>query len=141
VLNKFLTPKVVSPPDPNTGAYNPFPTFSFTGSVQPVYPLSPRRAVPQSIRRPDWHETGIPRAEQRLNRFKIDLLDAKGQDAMRTVCRLAREVLDITAAAVRPGVTTDYLDEICHKACVEREVRLSALQCPRCHAPNTYSPS
>ena len=42
---------------------------------------------------------------------------------MRKVCRLAREVLDIAAAAVKPGVTTDYIDEIVHKACLEREVR------------------
>jgi len=41
---------------------------------------------------------------------------------MRKVCRLAREVLDIAAAEVRPGVTTDYLDEVVHKACVERNV-------------------
>jgi methionyl aminopeptidase len=58
----------------------------------------------------------------RLSRTKIDILDVKGQEAMRKVCRLAREVLDITAAAMKPGVTTDYLDEICHNACVEREV-------------------
>lgn len=43
---------------------------------------------------------------------------------MRKVCRLAREVLDITAAAVRPGITTDELDEICHNACIEREVSI-----------------
>lgn len=41
---------------------------------------------------------------------------------MRKVRRLAREVLDITASAIKPGVTTDYLDEICHNAYVEREV-------------------
>ena len=41
---------------------------------------------------------------------------------MRKVCRIGREVLDIAAAEVRPGVTTDYLDEIVHKACIEREV-------------------
>ena len=41
---------------------------------------------------------------------------------MRKVCRLSREVLDITAAEIRPGVTTDYLDEICHNACIERKV-------------------
>ena len=41
---------------------------------------------------------------------------------MRKVCRLAREVLDIAAAAAKPGVTTDYIDEIVHKACIEREV-------------------
>lgn len=40
---------------------------------------------------------------------------------MRKVCRLAREVLDIAAAAVKPGVTTDYIDDIVHKACIERE--------------------
>jgi methionyl aminopeptidase len=44
---------------------------------------------------------------------------------MRKVCHLAREVLDIAARAVKPGVTTDYIDEIVHKACLEREVRAS----------------
>lgn len=41
---------------------------------------------------------------------------------MRKVCRLAREVLDIAAREIRPGVTTDYIDEVVHKACIEREV-------------------
>lgn len=41
---------------------------------------------------------------------------------MRKVCRLAREVLDIAARAAVPGVTTDYIDEVVHKACVERDV-------------------
>lgn len=45
---------------------------------------------------------------------------------MRKVCRLAREVLDIAARAVNPGVTTDYIDEIVHKACLEREVEVSS---------------
>jgi methionine aminopeptidase len=55
-------------------------------------------------------------------RNKIEILDKKGIDGMRKVCRLAREVLDIAAAAIKPGVTTDYIDEIVHKACLEREV-------------------
>ena len=80
------------------------------------------RTVPKSIAQPDYATTGVPRSEQRLNRTKIDILDAKGQQAMRKVCRLAREVLDIVAAEVKPGVTTDYLDEVCHKATVERNV-------------------
>lgn len=53
-------------------------------------------------------------------RTKISILDKQGQEAMRKVCRLGREVLDIAAAAARPGVTTDYIDEIVHKACIER---------------------
>ncbi len=52
---------------------------------------------------------------------------------MRKVCRLGREVLDIVAAELRPGVTTDYLDEVCHNACVERKVSVVR--------PKTASPS
>lgn len=75
-----------------------------------------------SIKHPDWAVTGIPRKEMRLHKTRIEILDATAQDAMRKVCRYAREVLDIVAAEAKPGVTTDYLDEVCHKACVEREV-------------------
>lgn len=59
-----------------------------------------------------------------MGKQNIKILDAKEQEGMRKVCRLAREVLDIAAAEVKPGVTTDYLDEVVHKACVERDVRL-----------------
>lgn len=41
---------------------------------------------------------------------------------MRKVCRLSREVLDVAAAAIKPGVTTDYIDKIVHEACLERDV-------------------
>jgi methionine aminopeptidase len=41
---------------------------------------------------------------------------------MRKVCRLARQVLDIVATELKPGITTDYLDEVCQKACIERNV-------------------
>lgn len=57
-----------------------------------------------------------------MGRHNITVLDKKQQDGMRKVCRLAREVLDIAAKEVRPGVTTDYLDEVVHKACLERNV-------------------
>lgn len=123
-LSSFLTPKVVSEPDPVTGLYNPYPTYPYTGSLRPVYPLSTRRDVPKSIQHPDYALDGVPRSEMTMRgRNKIDILDKKGQEAMRKVCRLGREVLDIAAAACKPGVTTDYLDEIVHKACLERDVR------------------
>jgi methionyl aminopeptidase len=123
-LSHFFPPKAVSKPDPETGYYNPFPTFHFTGPLRPVYPLSPRRQVPKSIPHPDYAEDGIPKSGRSLVRAnKIQQLDAKAQEGMRKVCRLAREVLDIAAAAIRPGITTDEIDEIVHKACIERNVR------------------
>ena len=51
------------------------------------------------------------------------MLNKQEQDAMRKVCGLAREVLDIAAREIKPGVTTDFIDEVVHKACIERDVR------------------
>lgn len=126
----------------DTGLFNPFPSFSFTGPLRPVYPLSPRREVPKSIQHPDYWKDGTPHSELTFRgRNKIDILDKTGQDAMRKVCRLAREVLDIAAAAAVPGVTTDYIDDIVHKACLERNSYPSPLNYSRfpksvCTSPN-----
>jgi hypothetical protein len=82
--------------------------------------------VPKSIPHPDYAEDGIPKLGRSIVRSnKFQQLDAKGQEGMRKVCRLAREVLDIAAAAIRPGITTDEIDEIVHKACVERNVSVA----------------
>jgi methionyl aminopeptidase len=113
----------VSEPDPESGLFNPFPTFAFTGPLRPVYPLSAKREVPKSIPHPDYAVDGIPRSEQRFTgKHNVRILDAKEIEGMRRVCRLAREVLDIAAAEVKPGVTTDHIDEVVHKACLERNV-------------------
>lgn len=128
ILQNIFTPKVVSHPDPATGHYNPFPTYSYTGALRPVYPLSPRREVPKHIRHPDYAKDGIPRSEQVfVNRNKITILNKEEQDAMRKVCRYGREILDIAGRAAKPGVTTDYIDEIVHKATIERDVRGAAI--------------
>jgi methionyl aminopeptidase len=57
------------------------------------------------------------------------VLNAKEIEGMRKVCRLAREVLDIAAAAIKPGITTDAIDEIVHKACLEREASAPQSAC------------
>lgn len=88
-----------------------------------MYPLSPRRPVPDSITLPDYAKDGNPKSERRFpGRHNITVLDEKQQESMRKVCRLAREVLDIAARAIKPGVTTDFLDEVVHNACLERDV-------------------
>lgn len=113
----------MSHPDPATGHFNPYPTFSYTGTLRPVYPLSPKRQVPATIQHPDYAKDGIPHSEQVFTgRNRIAVLTPEQQEGMRKVCRLAREVLDIAARAAKPGVTTDYIDEVVHKACLEREV-------------------
>ena len=41
--------------------------------------------------------------------------------------QLGREVLDIAAAAIRPGITTDEIDEIVHKETIARNAYPSPL--------------
>lgn len=85
--------------------------------------------MPESIPYPDYALDGIPKSERKFSgRNNITILNKTQQDAMRKVCRLAREVLDIAAREAKPGVTTDYLDEIVHKACLERDVRADVIE-------------
>jgi methionyl aminopeptidase len=74
--------------------------------------VSPRRAVPPHIARPDYAATGRPRAQGR---------DVKTPDELarlRRACRAAARVLRVAGEAVRPGITTDALDEIAHQETV-----------------------
>ncbi|TFK42611.1 peptidase M24, structural domain-containing protein [Crucibulum laeve] len=110
-----------------SGTYNPFANYAFTGTMRPVYPLSPKRAVPAHIPRPDHAETGIPVLEGKRAGQPPRILSQEEQEKMRTVSRLGREILDIAASHVRPGVTTDELDEIVHNATIERNAYPSPL--------------
>ncbi|KAI6899731.1 methionine aminopeptidase 1A [Hortaea werneckii] len=114
-------PKVISQPDAD-GHFNPFPAYPFTGSLRPVYPLSPRSSVPDRIRKPDYASNGIPKSEQVfVGRNKVKILTKAEQEGMRKACRLGREVLDIAAREIKPGVTTDHIDKVVHAACMERD--------------------
>ncbi|KAI9446485.1 methionine aminopeptidase [Lactarius indigo] len=109
------------------GSFNPFPNFGFSGPLRPVYPLSPTRVVPDHIPRPDYAEDGIPVSENRRNVQPPRVLSLEEQEKMRTVCRLAREVLDTAASHIRPGITTDEIDAVVHQACIERNAYPSPL--------------
>ncbi|MBK9518743.1 MAG: type I methionyl aminopeptidase [Anaeromyxobacter sp.] len=82
--------------------------------------VSPRRAVPDAIGRPDYAATGRPRAGGR------DVRTAEELARLRLACRAAARVLRVGGALVRPGITTDALDEACH----EETVRLGGYPSP-----------
>ncbi|KAF8959056.1 peptidase M24, structural domain-containing protein [Flammula alnicola] len=113
---------------PTDGTYNPFPNYSFTGTMRPVYPLSPTRKVPDHIPRPDYVAAGgKPLSEIQQAGQPPRILSPAEIEKMRTVCRLTREVLDIAAAHVRPGITTEEIDEVVHNATIERNAYPSPL--------------
>ena len=84
------------------------------GPVRPGV-VSPTRAVPAGIPRPDYALTGRPGPG-----VPIDPDPARRLQRMRRACRAAAEVLIEAAQAVRPGVTTDELDAITHAAYLAR---------------------
>jgi methionyl aminopeptidase len=77
--------------------------------------LSPMRTVPEGIVRPDYAETGEPirRPEPRIKSPEII-------ERMRRAGFAAAEVLELGAAAIAPGVTTDEIDAIVHQAYIDR---------------------
>jgi methionyl aminopeptidase len=74
--------------------------------------LSPVRTVPDTIVRPPY----APDAPALVAAVPADEVPER----MRIAGRAAREVLLEVAEAVRPGVTTDELDRVCHEACIAR---------------------
>jgi methionyl aminopeptidase len=107
--------------------------YSFTGTLRPTR-ISPRRPVPAHIRKPDYatHPSGVSESEQRdkqghtfIRVYTED--EIEGEDGLRDVCRMGREVLDVAGRALKPGVTTDEIDRIVHEATIERECYPSPL--------------
>ncbi|BBN18877.1 methionyl aminopeptidase [Marchantia polymorpha subsp. ruderalis] len=94
------------------------PNFDWTGDLRP-YPISARRFVPENIPRPEWASNGNASAEQYSElQNSVEIKTPEQIQRMREVCKIARDVLDAAARAVKPGVTTDELDEIVHEATI-----------------------
>jgi methionyl aminopeptidase len=82
--------------------------------------LSPKRAVPEAIVRPDYALTGQP------GRASKDLKSPEELARLRRACRAAARVLRVGGEAVRAGITTDALDALCH----EETIRLGGYPSP-----------
>ncbi len=75
--------------------------------------LSPRRTVPDTIELPPYAESGA-----RSVKGESDVKSPDVIARMRRTGAAAGDILAEVGAAVRPGITTDELDAICHDACV-----------------------
>ena len=109
--------------------YDPWPYYSFSGTLRP-FPLTEKRQVPPHIMRPDYadHPEGESACEEAVKgRNHIKVLDDEEIEGVQLAGKLAREVLEEAALAVAVGVTTDELDSVVHEACIERECYPSPL--------------
>ncbi|ODQ80100.1 hypothetical protein BABINDRAFT_35494 [Babjeviella inositovora NRRL Y-12698] len=113
--------KAIHKAENGADSYDPFPNYEYSGKLRAVYPLTARRAIPKHIKRPDYADHGKPLSEIKNDRTnKIPVLTAKEIAGIRKTAKVAREVLDVAAAAIKPGITTDELDAIVHKATINR---------------------
>ncbi|KAL0923708.1 hypothetical protein M5K25_007775 [Dendrobium thyrsiflorum] len=94
------------------------PHFDWTGTLRP-YPISKHRVVPAAIEKPDWAVDGTPKIEPSSDlQSRVEIKTPDQIERMRETCRIAREVLDAAARFIRPGVTTDEIDEVVHEATI-----------------------
>ncbi|KAI9472684.1 Methionine aminopeptidase 1 [Coemansia sp. RSA 989] len=109
--------------------YDPFPSYPYTGTLRPVYPLTPKRYVPEDIPRPDYAERsdGMSIQERTYGNAQMSSVSGEDLETMRRVCKLGREVLDIAARAIKVGVTTDEIDRVVHEATIARKAYPSPL--------------
>lgn len=90
------------------------PGFSYTGTLRP-FRVSPRRAVPDSIFKPDYFVDGDPKAEMAAPAKSTPPVLTPAQAKMvRRACLIGREIVDAAHRAIKPGVTTDEIDRIVH---------------------------
>ncbi|TPX60492.1 hypothetical protein SpCBS45565_g07485 [Spizellomyces sp. 'palustris'] len=108
--------------------FNPWPSYHYTGKVRPVYPLDLKRPVPDHIGKPDYAADGKPYSELSVRgSTRIEVLKPEEIEKMRTVCRIARDVLNEGSKAIKVGATTDEIDRVVHEACIERDTYPSPL--------------
>jgi methionyl aminopeptidase len=84
--------------------------------------ISPRRAVPETIGRPEY--VGHAEPDERGAGDRYSPVDV---ERIRTAGRIAAQAVEAVAAAIRPGVTTDELDAIGHAFMVAHDAYPSTL--------------
>ncbi|KAL1188904.1 Methionine aminopeptidase 1D, chloroplastic/mitochondrial [Cardamine amara subsp. amara] len=77
--------------------------------------VSPRRPVPEHITKPPYVESPKPPGIS----SGLEIHDKKGIESMRASGRLAAMVREYAGTLVKPGVTTDEIDEAVHNMIIE----------------------
>ncbi len=103
--------------------YNPFPAFPFTGPLRPVYPLSEKRVGTQVDTAPGLCRRRHPQGEPRACAETRSTCSTPRRRRRCARCAGWRGRSSTSPRRpFRPGITTDEIDEIVHKACIERNV-------------------
>jgi len=86
------------------------PQFDYRGPLRPAF-VTPKRAVPAHIQKPDYASNGQPQGE---NSVSVHINSPAEIKAIRAACKIGREALDHAARHIRVGITTDEIDQLVH---------------------------
>ncbi|XP_050306237.1 methionine aminopeptidase 1D, mitochondrial isoform X2 [Anthonomus grandis grandis] len=87
------------------------------GKYSIVHPgkVSPKKQVPDNIPKPSYFRTGEPSENVMVSEIK-----QSGQiQSMRDSCRLAANILETVGHSIKVGQTTDDIDTLVHKLCIQ----------------------
>lgn len=90
------------------------------GALRP-YKQSKQKKVSDDIVKPDYanHPEGRSNSEEKDKYSKtIPVYNKEEIEGIREACRIARKVLDEAHKLVKPGVTTDEIDECVHNCTI-----------------------
>mmetsp|Transcript_19214 Transcript_19214/g.21971 ORF Transcript_19214/g.21971 Transcript_19214/m.21971 type:complete len:385 (-) Transcript_19214:223-1377(-) len=91
------------------------------------FPMTPKRMVPNSIKKPPYAETGYMPIIDMIAPETILIHDEESIVRMRNAARLARKILDLACSIAEPGATTDEIDECIHESIIEHNAYPSPL--------------
>jgi len=94
--------------------------FPYAGTVRPGIQSPQKIVIDESIMKPNYADDGVPKTKSNLLPWIIEKKSPAEIEKMRASGRVAREVLDIAGAAIKPGVTTDEIDNIVHEETLKR---------------------
>ena len=95
------------PPPPAVSASISGETFSIV-VPQLVSPQISHQDIPTNVTPPVYYKSGIPSPSPRNPEVKTE----KAVNHMRASCKLARQILNQSLKIVRPGVTTQQIDDL-----------------------------
>lgn len=84
--------------------------------------VSPLRAVPQHITRPEYVGKQAP-----THFLGSDIYASEAIERIRESGRIAAQAIELVGAAIRPGITTDELDSLGHDFIIEHDAYPSTL--------------
>lgn len=108
--------------------FNPWPNYEFTGKLRPCYPLSPLRIPDLSISFPSYACRGVPYSENSIARSSvIEILSVQDRPKMYAAGEIVRNIMEKCRSIIKPGITTDSIDEFVSTECNNRGVYPSLL--------------